>query len=262
MPMTSVSTIVSSVMVGPNTAIPWDMQEATSAALWMGQLSDQCARSQALTTSIRSRKKKSASLLISGKNHISAGLNQNTPQCNEFRSTSKTIMNFHIQKVKNKPDTSNIKKTYLRSERSLCKTFTTLQVKTKLEKTVNNPARPNDWDKILEAYFVSNLTKDLLRTNLEWDRWSCLRRWYEYRTTNTRTIVMRMISSACWELIFCEELLDGWSHSGPWCIPLLIKQIVAVKTTKITSHGWRAQKWPWARKTSLSKPMALEMKAG
>jgi len=54
-------------------------------------------------------------------------------------------MNFHIQKVKNKPDPSKIeKKTYLRSERSLCKTFTTLQVKTKLEKTVNNPARPND----------------------------------------------------------------------------------------------------------------------
>ena len=60
--MTNVSTTVSSVMAGPKTAIPWEMQAATSSALWTGQLKDQWANAQALTTSISNRKKKSASL--------------------------------------------------------------------------------------------------------------------------------------------------------------------------------------------------------
>ena len=60
--MTKDSTRVSKVIEGPRTAMPCEMQEATSSALRTEQLRDQCARVHALTTSIKRRKKKRASL--------------------------------------------------------------------------------------------------------------------------------------------------------------------------------------------------------
>lgn len=59
-PMTRVSTIVSSVMVGPSMAIPCAMLCFTSS--WLRELSANWARTVAFDRSISSRKKKSASL--------------------------------------------------------------------------------------------------------------------------------------------------------------------------------------------------------
>ena len=117
--MTSVSTMVSRVIVGPKRARPFAMLCLTSS--WVDELKAYWANREVFDRSISRRKKKRASL-ING---------ERTWGLDCFQESSHSRIQY-------------TSKTYLKSEISLLIKFITLELKTKLENTVKRPAIPEN----------------------------------------------------------------------------------------------------------------------